>query len=84
MFLEDEGIKIYTGCGVKKVSSINKKISVVAVVNNKSKTITGSHLLIATGRTPNTDALQLFNTDIKTEEGGHIIVNQKLETNAER
>ena len=81
-FLEDEGIKIYTNCNTKKISSNNNKITVAANINDEEKEFTGSHILIATGRTPNTDALQLSNTDIKTEERGHIIVNEKLETNA--
>lgn len=82
-FLEDDGIEIYTNCTMQKVSSKNKKVFVVVKIDNKEKKISGSHILIATGRTPNTDALQLQNTDIKTEERGHIIVNEKLETNVE-
>lgn len=80
-FLEDENINIYTNCAIKKVSSKNKKVSVEIMINGDKKKISGSHILVATGRTPNTDALQLANTDIKTEERGHIIVNEKLETN---
>ncbi len=82
-FLEEEGVQIYTNCTIKKISSKHKKISVTVNINNEEKQIKGSHLLIATGRTPNTDTLQLSNTDIKTGERGHIIVNDKLETNAE-
>jgi dihydrolipoamide dehydrogenase len=82
-FLEDEGIEIYTNCNTKKVSSANKNISVIATINNEVKEFTGSQLLIAAGRTPNTDVLQLSNTGIKMEEHGHIIVNEKLETSVE-
>jgi len=82
-FLENEGIEIYTNCNTKKVSANNDKITITANINDEEKEFTGSHILIATGRTPNTDTLQLSNTDIKTEERGHIIVNEKLETNVE-
>jgi pyruvate/2-oxoglutarate dehydrogenase complex dihydrolipoamide dehydrogenase (E3) component len=82
-FLEEEGIEIFTGCSAKKVSSNSKEISVHAIIDNKEKLFTGSHLLIATGRTPNTDTLQLSNTNIQKGELGHIIVNEKLETNVE-
>jgi len=82
-FLQDEGIEIYTNCNTKKISSNNNRITVTANINDKEKEFTGSHILIATGRTPNTDALQLQNTSIKTDERGHIVVNEKLETNAE-
>jgi dihydrolipoamide dehydrogenase len=82
-FLQDEGIEIYTNCNTKKILSNNNRITVTANINDKEKEFTGSHILIATGRTPNTDTLELSHTDIKTEERGHIIVNEKLETNAE-
>ncbi len=82
-FLEDEEIEIFTNCTIKKIESENKKISVITTINNEEKKISGSYLLVATGRTPNTDTLNLFNTGIKTEEHGHIIVNEKLETNVE-
>lgn len=38
-------------------------------------------LLVATGITPNTEALKLFNTNIKTNSLGFIQVNEYLETN---
>jgi dihydrolipoamide dehydrogenase len=82
-FLQDEGIEIFTNCNTKKVSSANNKINAVVNINDAEKEFTCSHLLIATGRTPNTDVLNLNNTDIKTEPHGHIIVNEKLETNVE-
>lgn len=40
----------------------------------------GSHLLVATGRTPNTDSLNLSATSIKTTPKGHIIVSPTLQT----
>jgi len=82
-FLEEESIEIYTNCSVEKVLSNDKKIAVVTTINNTEKVFTGSHLLIATGRTPNTDTLKLSNTNIQTGERGHIIANEKLETNVE-
>jgi dihydrolipoamide dehydrogenase len=82
-FLEDEGVEIFTNCNTKKVSSNNNNIIVTANINDEEKEFTGSHLLIATGRKANTDTLQLSNTDIKTEPHGHIIVNEKLQTNVE-
>jgi len=43
--------------------------------------ISGTHLLLATGRIPNTDTLQLESTGIRTHERGYIEVNDYLETN---
>lgn len=43
--------------------------------------ISGSHLLVATGRTPNTDSLNLSAAGIKTTSRGHIVVSPDLQTN---
>src|SRR5712692_629612 len=43
--------------------------------------LTGSHLLVAAGRVPNTDWLNLSATDVKVDKRGFIEVNEKLETN---
>lgn len=43
-------------------------------------TAAGSHLLMATGRTPNTDDLGLQAAGIETDKRGYIQVNERLET----
>jgi pyruvate/2-oxoglutarate dehydrogenase complex dihydrolipoamide dehydrogenase (E3) component len=43
--------------------------------------VVGSHLLVAVGRTPNTDALDLPSAGIETDDRGYIAVNDRLETN---
>lgn len=42
--------------------------------------VSGSHLLMAVGTTPNTDALNLSAAGIETDENGFIKVNDQLET----
>lgn len=42
--------------------------------------LTASHLLVATGRTPNTDDLGLDAAGIAADKKGHITVNERLET----
>ena len=48
---------------------------------NGERRLHGSHLLVATGRKPNTDKLGLETTDMKLDEKGFIQVNDGLETN---
>jgi pyruvate/2-oxoglutarate dehydrogenase complex dihydrolipoamide dehydrogenase (E3) component len=45
------------------------------------RTLTGSHFLIATGRTPNSDHLNLLTTGVKTDAHGFISVDDRLQTN---
>lgn len=49
---------------------------------NREHTLTGSHLLVAAGRVPNTDTLNLSAAGIETDNRGYVRVNDKLETNA--
>ena len=46
------------------------------------RTLTGSHLLVAVGRTPNTEALNLAAAGVQVDSRGAIPVNERLETNA--
>ncbi len=46
------------------------------------RTLAGSHLLVATGRTPNTERLNLEAAGVERDEGGFIKVNKRLETTA--
>jgi pyruvate/2-oxoglutarate dehydrogenase complex dihydrolipoamide dehydrogenase (E3) component len=45
------------------------------------RTVSGSHLLVAAGRVPNTEALNLSAAGITTDKRGNIPVNERLETN---
>jgi pyruvate/2-oxoglutarate dehydrogenase complex dihydrolipoamide dehydrogenase (E3) component len=45
-------------------------------------TISGSHLLLAAGRVPNTDMLNLSAAGVSTNSKGYIVANERLETTA--
>ncbi|HEY1423661.1 MAG TPA: FAD-dependent oxidoreductase, partial [Candidatus Acidoferrum sp.] len=51
-------------------------------IQGARKTIVGTHLLVATGRVPNTDSLKPASAGIETDERGFIRVNDRLETTA--
>jgi pyruvate/2-oxoglutarate dehydrogenase complex dihydrolipoamide dehydrogenase (E3) component len=44
------------------------------------RTLSGSHLLVAAGRTPNTDRLNLAAAGVELERGGFIRVDEQLQT----
>lgn len=48
--------------------------------NGKQLTFSASHLLVAAGRVPNTDALHLERAGIAIDEGGFVPVDDRLET----
>ncbi|WPR75412.1 mercuric reductase [Algoriphagus sp. NG3] len=80
--LEKENIKVI--CGAKCLSGKNSKSGGVIVSfqqENSEKKISGSHLLIATGRTPNSDLLNPEKAGLKLDKWGYIEVDPKLETN---
>jgi pyruvate/2-oxoglutarate dehydrogenase complex dihydrolipoamide dehydrogenase (E3) component len=47
------------------------------------RVLSGSHLLVATGRVPNTDNLNLKVTGVRTDDRAYIQVNERLETDAD-
>jgi len=44
------------------------------------RTLVGSHLLVAIGRPPNTDSLDLDSAGVRTDKRGFVEVNERLET----
>ncbi|MCW3466783.1 mercuric reductase [Chitinophaga nivalis] len=79
-FLEEEGIRIYTGATTTGIQPTTAGIQLNLITGDTHTSITGSHILLATGRTPATAALQLQNTGVTTDERGYIQVNDQLET----
>ncbi len=79
-FLKEEGIEILFGAHAEKVISNLGQIELTVTRDDESSVISGSDLLIATGRLPNSDRLGLENTGIKITERGHIIVDEYCNT----
>jgi pyruvate/2-oxoglutarate dehydrogenase complex dihydrolipoamide dehydrogenase (E3) component len=81
--LHDEGIETVVNATLTRVEGTSgKSVTLHLNLPNGQTTIQGSHLLVATGRTPNTQNMGLELVGIKTTPGGHIQVNDRLETTA--
>lgn len=80
--LESENMQIYTGTQATRISRSGKLINVEIVTGTTREILTGTHILVATGRTPNTADLQLQHTQVLLNEKGYIQVNDHLETSA--
>jgi len=81
--LEDEGIDVHLNTRIKRVSGKSgDSVTIVFEQNGTDKTLTGTHLLVATGRTPNTEGLGLELAGVELTDRGYIKVNERLQTTA--
>jgi len=79
--LRQEGLDVLLNTRAKRVARSGARIQLTSKGREEGHPLKGSHLLIATGRTPNTDSLNVGAAGIATNERGFIKVNAKLETN---
>ena len=79
----DEGIEVLLNATVKRVSGKSgQSVKVILEQNGAEKTLEGSHLLVATGRTPNTQGIGLELAGVQVTDRGYIKVNERLQTTA--
>ena len=64
----------------RRVAATLAGLTVTVVGSGVERTIEGSHLLVAVGRTPNSDSLNLGAAGVQADERGIITVNDRLET----
>lgn len=82
--LSDEGIDIVLNATVNRVSQQSDgSLELALKSDNSESSLTGSHLLVASGRIPNSDLLNLDAAGIETDERGFIKCDDRLETNVE-
>jgi pyruvate/2-oxoglutarate dehydrogenase complex dihydrolipoamide dehydrogenase (E3) component len=79
--LEAEGIQFLLNARTSRLENKNNAINLFFDTPSGPSSVTGSHLLVATGRTPNTDDLGLDKAGIESDRNGYIKVNGRLETN---
>jgi pyruvate/2-oxoglutarate dehydrogenase complex dihydrolipoamide dehydrogenase (E3) component len=78
--LKEDGIQILVSSRAEKVARHGSHIHLKIRSGSKMHSLEGSHLLVATGRIPNTDTLKVSAAGIDTDARGFIQVNEKLET----
>jgi pyruvate/2-oxoglutarate dehydrogenase complex dihydrolipoamide dehydrogenase (E3) component len=79
----DEGIDVMLDTDVLGVSGLSgRHVSLQLQSGEGPRTVEGSDILIALGRTPNTSGIGLEKAGIEVTEKGHIRVNDRLETTA--
>jgi len=81
--LKQDGIEVLLNAKAERVTKKGGQIHLTVRTGGESRTLDGSHLLVATGRIPNTDSLNLPAAGVATEKRGFIKVNGRLETSKE-
>lgn len=79
--LEGEGVEVLTEAEATGVQQDEDGAIILSFKSGESEsTRSGSHLLVAVGRMPNTDDLGLEDAGIKTDARGHIETDDRLQT----
>jgi pyruvate/2-oxoglutarate dehydrogenase complex dihydrolipoamide dehydrogenase (E3) component len=78
--LTEDGVEILLEAKAESAVVSGKGVRLTVMVKGESRNLEGTHLLVATGRKPNTETLNLNAAGIVTDERGYITVNDKLET----
>jgi pyruvate/2-oxoglutarate dehydrogenase complex dihydrolipoamide dehydrogenase (E3) component len=78
---KQDGIEVLLNTKAVAVKQSASQIELTLRLAKGTRKLAGSHLLVATGRRPNTDWLNLAAANIATDERGYIKVDSKLKTN---
>jgi pyruvate/2-oxoglutarate dehydrogenase complex dihydrolipoamide dehydrogenase (E3) component len=92
--LEEEGIRIRTNATCIELNQEGSSVSVAVDCSDRTNRIFGSHILLATGRTPNTDDLGLETANVecrgrygeqaRTDRMGCVVEWKRLSPDSER
>jgi probable pyridine nucleotide-disulfide oxidoreductase len=80
--LREEGVDLQLNSAVERIEKDGKGVAVVLTTDGKTTRVSGSHLLVALGRTPNTEELNLTAAGVEVDKRGFVKVNERLETTA--
>jgi pyruvate/2-oxoglutarate dehydrogenase complex dihydrolipoamide dehydrogenase (E3) component len=81
--LEAEGVRFELGTECLTLAPLGDRIAVGTVCGADHPSFSGSHVLLAVGRRPNTDGLGLESAGIRTDDRGYIVVDDQCRTSAE-
>jgi pyruvate/2-oxoglutarate dehydrogenase complex dihydrolipoamide dehydrogenase (E3) component len=80
---KDEGIEVVLDARIQRISGKSgEQIQVVLEQGGVKKKLEGTHLLVASGRAPNTEGIGLELAGVELTPDGYVKVNERLETTA--
>ena len=81
--MKDEGIDVLLESEIQSVAGRSGNGVMLQVrVGNSDRSVSGSDILVAVGRTPNTDRLSAENANVRLDSNGYVQVNDHLQTSA--
>ena len=80
--LRQDGVDVLLEAEARSAAGGNGSVRLVAATPGGERTVQGSHVLLAAGRVPNTDRLDLAAAGVATDAKGFIQANERLETSA--
>lgn len=81
--LEEDGVEVLLNAEATEARGGPEGVQLTVDADGASRTLRGSHLLVAVGRTPNTDMLNLRAAGVSLRRRGTIEVDDRLETGVE-
>jgi pyruvate/2-oxoglutarate dehydrogenase complex dihydrolipoamide dehydrogenase (E3) component len=79
--LENEGIQIRLNAKCISLAKQGNRVAVGLTCDESAPEVSGTHVLLAVGRTPNTSDLGLDRAGIATDQRGYVVVDDQLQTN---
>jgi pyruvate/2-oxoglutarate dehydrogenase complex dihydrolipoamide dehydrogenase (E3) component len=81
--LREDGVEILLNAKAERAAADGGKVRLDVACAGQRKNLEGTHLLVATGRVPNSDTLNLAAAGIEMDARGFIRTNNRLETNVD-
>ena len=79
----EEGIEVVTSTRITRVEGKSgERVKLYAVRDRSEVDLEGTHVLVASGRTPNTQGIGLELAGVEITDSGYVKVNERLETTA--
>ncbi|MFQ5767395.1 MAG: mercury(II) reductase, partial [Acidobacteriota bacterium] len=79
-YLKEEGLRIETGVRLKQVRRRGNGVEVETTTNGARRVFEATHLLVATGRVPNSGGMDLSKLGVAVDANGFVEVDETLQT----
>ncbi len=79
--LREDGVEVLLETQALRAEQVDGTIRLTVGTPKEERVLSGTHLLVAAGRAPNTEGLNLEAAGVETDKRGFVRVNERLETN---